>query len=346
MLRLVRQLFLGWRTEVFMGRPLGSKNRKPYGRVTPEIRASLLAEYAAGSIQTDLAARYNLSQGIVSRTLRTHGKTRSPQEAQRPTFDVDEAVRLFTVEKRTIYEIAAALGVSYTPVFTHLRRRRVVTAQRDRGQKYKFFDRDFFAEVNHVSAYWAGFAAADGCVHEENDTLSFGIHPDDRELLERFKIAARLDQPITLRPNNTGRIYAWLNVTCPRWVEALALNFNVTPRKSLTIQPPTQLDRAFVWSYIRGVFDGDGHAEADGSSLQLTSGSLPFLTWIIRDVFRAHHSIYSMPYERKDGSHSEAHGSRITGNVFRDVVRLLYADSTPETRLARKYDRFKVAEVL
>jgi hypothetical protein len=329
-----------------MGRRLGEANRKPYTRVTGTIREALLKEYADGETQTALARKYGLSQGIVSRTVRTHGKTRSPQEAQPPTFDVEEAVRLFTEEKRTTYEIADILGVSQSPVWTHLRRRGVNTSQKDRGQKYKFFDRDFFAEVNHMSAYWAGFAAADGCVHEENDTLSFGIHPDDRELLERFKVAARLDQPITLRPNNTGRIYAWMNVTCPRWVEALALNFNVTPRKSLTIQPPVQIDRAFVWSFIRGVFDGDGHAKADGSTLQITSGSLPFLTWIVRDVFRAHHALYSMPYERKDGTHSEAWGCAVCGDVFRDVVRLLYADSTPETRLARKYARFKAAGVL
>jgi hypothetical protein len=136
-------------------------------------------------------------------------------------------------------------------------------------------------------------------------------------------------------------------VTCPQWVESLERIYRITPRKSLTIQPPTALGWEYVWSYIRGVFDGDGHASILGNALHLVSGSEPFLTWIVRDVFRAHHKISpTADYVRKDGTVSNAYGCRVTGDVLRDVVPRLYEHSTPETRLARKYDRFRAAGLL
>lgn len=320
---------------------MGRKHTKKRRYTTPEERASMVVEYEAGAIQTALAAKYDLTQRAVSLILQRGGaKLRSPTEAQPPTFDVGEAERLWSVEQRTTYEIAEALGVSQSVVATHLKRRGVLKRE-GRGVRYKFFDREFFSEVSHVSAYWAGFIAADGCVHGENNTISFGLHPDDRDLLERLKEAARLDQPITERLNNKGKLYVWMAVTCPQWVVALEKNYNITPKKSLTLQPPTQLGWEFVWSFVRGVFDGDGHASADGSAWQLVSGSKPFLEWVVRDVLRSYHKISgTADYERADGTVGCAWTCWVMGPVLREVLPRLYAHSTPETRLARKYDRF------
>jgi predicted transcriptional regulator len=307
----------------------------------------LVAEYETGALQTDLALKYGVTQNAVSKILtRCGAKLRTLNEIQPPTFDVDEAVRLYEVERRTTGEVAKVLGVSQSVVASHLYRRGV-TKSSGRGHKYRFFDRDFFSDVNHVSAYWAGFIAADGCVHRENNTISFGLHPDDRVLLERLKIAAKLEQPVTERLNNKGKLYVWMDVTCPQWVEALEKNYLITPRKSLTLQPPIHLGWEFVWSFVRGVLDGDGHASVNGRKLQLTSGSKPFLEWVVLDVFRAHHKIYEHPqYERVDGSIGIAYGCYVSGSVLREILPRLYANSTPETRLDRKYDRFVAGGLL
>lgn len=319
-----------------MGRPKGGKNTKPYKRLAAAEREALVADYVGGMKQTDLAAKYGVSQGAVSQFLRASDvRMRTATEAQPPTFDVADAVRLFE-SGRTTYEVAEAVGVSQSVVYGHLKRRDVALAQRGRGRRYKDFDRQFFANVNHTSAYWAGFIAADGCVHEENNTVSFGLHPDDRALLENLRVAARLEQPIVERPNTSGKSYVWLNVTSPQWVEALERNYNITARKSLTLRPPTQLGWEFVWSFLRGYFDGDGHASADGHALQLTCGSRVFLEWSVREVMRSHHKLYTMT-----PGDSVAYGCRVVGPVLRDVLPRLYEHSTPETRLARKYDRFK-----
>lgn len=320
---------------------LGKKHSKQRKYTTPEERAALVTEYEAGALQTDLALKYGITQNAVSKLLvRCGARLRSSSECQPPTFDVAAAVRLYEVDKKTTGEIAAALGVSQSVVANHLLRRGV-TQRVGRGRKYKLFDREFFSEVNHASAYWAGFIAADGCVHGEKSTVSLGLHPDDRELLERLKLAAKLEQPITERPNNSGRNYVWMDVTCPQWVKALERHYFITPSKSLTLRPPTHLGWEYVWSYVRGVFDGDGHVSLDGHYLNLISGSEQFLEWVIRDVFRAHHKIYQTPeYEKVDGSFSHSYACYITGPVLREVLPRLYANSTPATRLDRKYNRF------
>jgi len=329
-----------------MGRIAGKPHSKKRKYLSESEQQSVLAEYASGAMQTALAAKYEVSQGAISKTLRRFGVAmRTQTESQRPTFDVDVAAKLFVEDQLTSYAVADALGVSQSAVGRHLKRMGVFDSK-GRGHRYKFFDRDFFDEVNHASAYWAGFIAADGCVHDEKDTVSFGLHPDDRALLENLKKAARLEQPIEER-DSCGKPYVWMNVTCPQWVKALKNNFRITSRKSLTIQPPTHLGWEFVWSFVRGVFDGDGHVSIAGDCLQFTSGSQPFLTWVVRDVCRAHHKISETPpYTRQDGSVGVAYACRMSGPVMRDAVRLLYADSTPETRLARKYARFKAAGVL
>ena len=109
-----------------MGRPKGQKNTKPYKRLSAEEQVALIAEYAAGVKQMDLAAKYEVSQGAVSQLLRKRGvQMRSNTEAQPPTFDVDEAVRLWTTGQGTTYEVAEVMGVSQSVIAAHLKRRGV-----------------------------------------------------------------------------------------------------------------------------------------------------------------------------------------------------------------------------
>jgi hypothetical protein len=90
----------------------------------------------------------------------------------------------------------------------------------------------------------------------------------------------------------------------------------------LTLQPPTELGWEYVWSYVRGYFDGDGHATKDGKGVQITCGSLPFITWVILDLFRSHHKIYEHPkYERADGTSAPTYGCYVS-----EKTRLKYRE--------------------
>lgn len=112
-----------------------------------------------------------------------------------------------------------------------------------------------FKEYTAESAYWAGFIAADGYISDDN-TLQICLNFDDTKQLETFKNFTRSSHKIT---SNTTKYYrssfGFKNLFI---ATDLLRNYNITPRKSLTYEFPTQVPEKFLRDFIRGYFDGDG----------------------------------------------------------------------------------------
>lgn len=118
------------------------------------------------------------------------------------------------------------------------------------GRKFSV-DHAFFANPSPLNSYWAGFIAADGCVRGKRLTVKLSDKDADH--------LARLASDI----GYTGPIWhasgmCCLQICCEAFVEDLAKHFNITPRKSLTLQPPGISTPAEVRAFITGVIDGDG----------------------------------------------------------------------------------------
>ncbi len=124
------------------------------------------------------------------------------------------------------------------------------------------FDVSFFDKIDTPEkAYMLGFIAADGCIinNPPNErTLQIRVHSRDEELLRKF---------CSLLGNDNLNIYheytsrknpaSVLRLGSVNIVESLA-KYNITPRKSLTLQPYREIDKGLIPHYIRGYFDGDG----------------------------------------------------------------------------------------
>lgn len=296
-------------------------------RISSGVRLSICTDYADGDAQKAIAERYELSQVRVSQILREEGvKTRTNAEVNPVTFDVALAENLY-IDGLSGAAIGRELGVSSGTVLTHMRRAGI-TRLPGGVRLYTGYDEGFFATVDPLRSYWAGFLAADGCLYENR--VMVGLHPQDRGALEALKRAANLPQPIYTRDNGTGREYVYLEICCKQWVEDLTRNYGLHPHKAFTLRPPKLPTSEDEWAFTRGYFDGDGHADRNGASIQITSGSKYLLEWMIRDVFKVPHAVYD---------HNGSWGCRVTGDACRRVVPQLYSGSTPDTRMARKYDR-------
>lgn len=113
---------------------------------------------------------------------------------------------------------------------------------------------DFFKNANtEEAAYWAGFIAADGCIvnYGKNLSLKVGISIKDLSHLRKFKI---------------GKNITFYKNSC--WIEISNLNlcldlekYNITPRKSLTLRFPKNINKKNIHHFMRGYFDGDGCAD-------------------------------------------------------------------------------------
>lgn len=126
---------------------------------------------------------------------------------------------------------------------------------------------NFFEKPDVLNCYWAGFIAADGCIIEgkKQNQLSIGLAKKDFDHLNLFKNDIDFNGPI--KNNYIKKIYkneekffesSQLYITSQKISDDLYKNFNITPRKSLTLLPPNLSDTNLIDAFICGYIDGDG----------------------------------------------------------------------------------------
>ncbi len=117
---------------------------------------------------------------------------------------------------------------------------------------------DYFSVPNLENSYWAGFIAADGNIGDPKDRVRIKLAASDVDHLETFKECCGATNPIKDVYNGPKRYVALEICGVSQWKEDLQDNFCITPRKSLTLQPPINLSRGESLAFITGYLDGDG----------------------------------------------------------------------------------------
>jgi hypothetical protein len=144
---------------------------------------------------------------------------------------------------------------------------------------------NYFTAPSQDSAYWAGFIAADGCIGKKWNLLTIGLARADRDHLSTFQ-------------NNidyTGRVYDYSAITngvicysshlyisgAQQIVYDLNMHYNITPKKSLTLQPPNITDEDLIKCFMVGYIDGDGCIDKTVGELRLSiMGTKPMMVWM------------------------------------------------------------------
>lgn len=136
---------------------------------------------------------------------------------------------------------------------------------------------NYWNEPTVENSYWAGFIAADGNLGMVRKTLIIHITLSDISILEKFKQAIQYTGPIKLIKGTSytykfGNVsgkpagYTIINKDSVRLVIGsahqyhldLLKHYNITPKKSLTLQPPNITDPEMIKAFIVGYIDGDG----------------------------------------------------------------------------------------
>lgn len=117
---------------------------------------------------------------------------------------------------------------------------------------------DYFGVPNLQNSYWAGFIAADGNIGDPKDRVRIKLLESDAPHLVAFSEHCGSTSPIRNAPNGP-RNYSSLEICgVPQWRADLERNFCITPRKTLTLQPPAHLPQDLSLAFITGYVDGDG----------------------------------------------------------------------------------------
>lgn len=243
----------------------------------------------------------------------------------------DAAVVEAYLREGTVAGAARALGLDRATV-----RKRVRAAGHapGRGSPRRYaLDEAFFSTYTRESCYWAGFIAADGSLvlSRKAHRVQIPQKACERPHLEAFLRCAGSTHPIEeLSPGGYDQVR--VTVSCREWWGGLCDLFALEQRKSFTLRPPPEaMPEEMRWHYTRGYFDGDGGFQAKGGcQLAVYSGSRVFLQWVVR-LFRG----------GKIHPHRTIWRALVSGDHLHAVLTDLYRDSTPDTRLARKYEQAK-----
>lgn len=96
----------------------------------------------------------------------------------------------FDINPKTLHYYKKKFGIEVNPKgngkFTH------------RHKRQNSVNDDFFEVPNELNCYWAGFIAADGCIHtgKKQDVLSIFLALKDKNHLNRFKLDIDFDGQI------------------------------------------------------------------------------------------------------------------------------------------------------
>lgn len=127
------------------------------------------------------------------------------------------------------------------------------------SRKY-IFNEDFWETPNEINSYYAGWIASDGNIIKNPKTkdkyiLKLELQKKDRYIIENFVESCEYTGKIK---NCRGNSYAKINCGS-KWPKDLKRNFNITPRKTLTLKPPNLHCDKLIKCYLKGFIDGDGH---------------------------------------------------------------------------------------
>lgn len=153
------------------------------------------------------------------------------------------------------------------------------------------FNRNYFTNLTLENCYWAGFIAADGCVHDDG-TLFIGLAVKDKNHLQKFAdfigYTGKLGEYFYAKEDRKDVHIVQLRLATAKQI-ALDLDkwFNITPRKTRTLEAPTLLSFEQQLAFVAGYTDGDGsifRATRTGALHYSVLGGLSSMTFI-KSVF-------------------------------------------------------------
>lgn len=139
---------------------------------------------------------------------------------------------------------------------------------------------------NPISCYFAGFSAADASLSFGGKVYEFKICINKRDvcLLHKFKEQSSFTGPVKLRPISihSGEMCC-LSVHSKRWFSDLNKYYNITPRKTFTLQPPNLDDFYLKLCFLIGFIDGDGciyySDKGNRAFIKINGASYPMIKW-------------------------------------------------------------------
>lgn len=243
----------------------------------------------------------------------------------------------------TTGKLAEQFGVSKEAIRALLKRKGVhVLSAYEYGVRNNPRNIKAFSEGTREEAYWLGFLYADGNVNDRNE-IQINLIDTDKKQLENFRdfLKAYNNKIIDTTKRVKDKVYKGIHFSIrDKYIAKNLKEKGCIPRKSLILTFPTeeQVDKKFIWDFIRGYFDGDGCISIDKRSNNYLIdfvGTYEFL-FKIKEISNKNVSL-----EKIGNDNSNTYRFRLSGNNnIKEFLDNMYRNSTETTRLDRKYQKY------
>ena len=254
-------------------------------------------------------------------------------------IDNEHIKEMYINQGLTLQDIAEKLNISHWTVLSRLKKIGI-----KKNTRHTIKNPNVFNTFTPESCYWAGFIAADGSIHKNRNTVAIEIKAEDEKHLHNLCHIMGRDNQVWYRDREKNdKIYraAAISLEAQSIKIGLQYNFNITPNKSNTLKPPQNIPQEYLHHFIRGYVDGDGsigwHKHNNTPRLNVCSGSKEFLEWLAENI--KNNVITGNPTVREE-TNRNLYTVEFMGKQVCDILDWLYKDSKPETRLARKYEKY------
>lgn len=165
------------------------------------------------------------------------------------------------------------------------------------GSKYSV-DENFW-KPNPISAYWAGFSAADASIRKHSLNCfqyRLELSSEDRHHLFTLKSQCNFTGPIAESLRENKFLHSRILISCPQWTHDLEKYYNIIPNKTKRLAPPNLTDEYLKFCYLIGYLDGDGtislNKKEDFLTIRFLSCSPDIINWCHEFLMSKFENVY------------------------------------------------------
>ncbi len=246
-------------------------------------------------------------------------------------------MKLLYEQGLSTWKIGSLFGYKNVCVINNLKKAGMVLRNRSDTNKTISVNRDYFREIDtHTKAYLLRLFYADGNVSKDSFTLA--LQEPDKYLVEAIAKEIEFTGELGFRPpRGLGKQNMWvLRIHDQTFCDRLR-KLGVVPRKTSKVSFPYFISKDFYWSFLHGLFDGDGCVSFDGDkTFGANIAGSPYIIPQIAQLVQQELGIH-MNVRNPKGSQgwictcSRIMALRFLASVFKDPKNFF---------MTRKYDKF------
>jgi hypothetical protein len=222
-----------------------------------------------------------------------------------------------------------------------------------RDSKYTI-NNDYWKNLNLINCYYGGFIATDGNLGTNGSLFQINLSSKDVDLLHNFKKEVGFNGRVVVHTRKKYKSDDLMEVCyiaihkAKKWHEDLFRHFNITPRKTYTLQPPNINNEYLEYAYIIGAIDGDGwifkYKNQNRISIGFVAAISPVVEWIhskLNNIYKNGYSVKkSKDTKMKNGCYYFAIQD-IAAAIIIDYLRQF-----PVPKLARKWENPEILKYI